>query len=124
MPKLTTKFQGDGDPITYVESFEQVRAAFGDISDGDKIGVFGIQPDGKARACYQSIKPKEGDTWATLRGAFILEYSPSGPKWSPVNQFNQIKHEKSSLWDYIARIKHLIVRCEPLERLSDEQILP
>ena len=32
--KLIMKFQGEGDPITYVERFEQVCAAFGDVSDG------------------------------------------------------------------------------------------
>ena len=44
--KLIMKFQEEGDPITYVECFEQVYAAFRDISDGDKIGAFGIQLDG------------------------------------------------------------------------------
>ena len=45
--KLITKFQGEGDLITYVERFKQVCATFGDVSDGDKIGAFGIQLDGK-----------------------------------------------------------------------------
>ena len=40
--KLTTKFQGEGDPITYVERFEQVCATFEDVSDGDKIEAFEI----------------------------------------------------------------------------------
>ena len=44
--KLITKFHGEGDPITYVERFEQICAAFG----GDKIRAFGIQLDGKAGA--------------------------------------------------------------------------
>ena len=48
--KLITKFQGEGDPITYVEHFEQVCAAFEDVSDGDKIEAFGIQLGGKAGA--------------------------------------------------------------------------
>ena len=42
-----------------------------------------------------------------------MEYSPKGPKWSPVNQLNQVKQGKDSLRDYIARIKHLNTRCEP-----------
>ena len=46
--KLITKFQGEGDSITYVERFKQVCATFRDISNGDKIGAFGIQLDGKA----------------------------------------------------------------------------
>ena len=33
--KLITKFHGEGDPITYVERFEQICAAFGDVSNGD-----------------------------------------------------------------------------------------
>lgn len=45
--KLITKFHGEGDPITYVERFEQICAAFGDVSDGNKIGAFGIQLEGK-----------------------------------------------------------------------------
>ena len=53
-----------------------------------------------------------------------MEYSPKGPKWSRVNQLNQVKQGKDSLWDYIARIKHLNARCEPHKRLSDEQLLP
>ena len=85
------KFQGEGDPITYVERFEQLCATFGDVSDGDKIGAFGIQLDGKAGAWYQALKPKERDLWNILRGSFILEYSLKGPKWSPVNQLNQVK---------------------------------
>ena len=43
---MITKFHGEGDPITYVERFEQICAAFG--ADGDKIGAFGIQLEGKA----------------------------------------------------------------------------
>ena len=31
--KLITKFHGEGDPITYVERFEQTCAAFGDVSE-------------------------------------------------------------------------------------------
>ena len=89
--KLITKFQGEGDLITYVERFEQVCAAFGDVSDGDKIGAFGIQLDGKAGAWYRVLKNEEKDMLETLRGSFILEYSPKGPKWSPVNQLNQVK---------------------------------
>ena len=54
-------------------------------SDGDKIGAFGIQLDGKAGAWYRALKLEEKDTWATLRGVFILECSPSGTKWSPIN---------------------------------------
>ena len=50
--KLIMKFQGDGDPITYVECFEQVCATFEDISNGDKIRAFGIQLDGKVGASY------------------------------------------------------------------------
>ena len=46
---LITKFQGKGDPITYIEYFE-VCATFGDISDGDKIGTCQIQLDGKVGA--------------------------------------------------------------------------
>ena len=79
------KFHGEGDPITYVERFEQICAAFGDVSDGDKIGAFGIQLDGKAGTWYQALKDEEKDMWDTLRGSFILEYSPKGPKWSPIN---------------------------------------
>ena len=30
--KLITKFHVEGDPITYVERFEQICAAFGDVS--------------------------------------------------------------------------------------------
>ena len=71
-----------------VEQFEQVCAAFGDVSDGDKIGAFGIQLDGKASAWYRVLKNKEKDTWETLRGSFILEYSPKGLKWGLVNQLN------------------------------------
>ena len=89
--KLNTKFQGEGDPITYVERFKQVCAAFGDVSDGDKIVAFGIQLDGKAGVWYHAPKPKEEDTWNTLQGSFILEYSPKSPKWSPINQLNQLK---------------------------------
>ena len=89
--KLITKFQGEGDPITYVEHFEQVCAAFGDVFDGDKIRAFGIQLDGKAGAWYRVLKNEEKDTWDTLRGSFILEYSPKGLKWSLVNQLNQVK---------------------------------
>ena len=122
--KLITKFHGEGDPITYVEQFEQICAAFGDVSDGDKIGAFGIQLEGKAGAWYRALKDEEKETWDTLRGSFILEYSPKGPKWSPVNQLNQVKQGKDSLRDYIAKIKHLNARCEPHERLSDEQLLP
>ena len=48
--KLITKFHGEGDPITYVERFEQICAAF--VSDGDKIGAFGIQLEGKAGEWY------------------------------------------------------------------------
>ena len=70
------------------------------------------------------LKNEEKDTWETLRGSFILEYSPKGPKWSPINQLNQVKQGKDSLHNYIARIKHLNARCEPHERLSDEQLLP
>ena len=66
----------------------QVCATFGDVSDADKIGAFGIQLDGKERAWYCALKPEEKDTCATLQKAFILEYSPSGPKWSLVNQLN------------------------------------
>ena len=73
---------------------------------------------------YRALKDEEKDTWDTLRGSFILEYSPKGPKWSPVNQLNQVKQGKDSLRDYIAKIKHLNARCEPHERLSDEQLLP
>ena len=36
--KLITKFQGEGDPITYIKCFEQVCATFGDVSNADKIG--------------------------------------------------------------------------------------
>ena len=36
--KLITKFHGEGDPITYIERFEQICAAFGDVYDGDKTG--------------------------------------------------------------------------------------
>ena len=86
--------------------------------------AFGIQLDGKARAWYRVLKDEEKDTWDTLRGSFILEYSPKGPTWSPTNQLNQVKQGKDSLRDYIARIKHLNARCEPHERLSDEQLLP
>ena len=89
--KLITKLHGEGDPITYVERFEQICAAFGDVSDGDKIGAFGIQLDGKVGAWYRALKDEEKETWETLRGSFILEYSPKGPKWSPVNQLNQVK---------------------------------
>ena len=40
--KLITKFQGEGDPITYVERFEQICVAFGpDVSHGDNIEAFG-----------------------------------------------------------------------------------
>ena len=67
--------------------------------DGDKIRAFGIQLDGKASAWYRALKDKEKDTWDTLRGLFILEYSPKGPKWSLVNQLNQMKHGKDSLRD-------------------------
>ena len=119
--KLITKFHGEGDPITYVERFEQICVAFG---DGDKIGAFGIKLDGKAGAWYRALKDEEKNTWDTLRGSFILEYSPKGPMWSPVNQLNQVKQGKDSLRDYIAKIKHLNARCEPHERLSDEQLLP
>ena len=80
--KLITKFQGESDPITYIECFEQVCATFGDVSNGDKIGAFGIQLDGKVGAWYQALKPEEKDMWNTLRGSFILEYSPKGPKCS------------------------------------------
>ena len=104
----------------YVERFEQICAAF----DGDKIGAFGIQLDGKAGAWYRALKDEEKDTWEMLRGSFISEYSPKGPKWSPVNQLNQVKQGKDSLRDYIAKIKHLNARCEPHERLSDKQLLP
>ena len=86
--KLITKFQGEGDPITYVECFEQVCDAFGDVSDGDKIGAFGIQLDGKVGAWYRELKLQEKDKWNTLRGSFILDYSPKGSKWSLVNQLN------------------------------------
>ena len=48
--KLITKFQGEGDPITYVECFEQVCATFGNVYDSDKIVAFGIQLDGNAGA--------------------------------------------------------------------------
>lgn len=85
--------------------------------------MFGIQLDGKVGAWYRALLSKEKDTWATLRGSVILEYSPSGPKWSLVNQLNQIKQKKSSLRDYIAKIKHLNTRCEPHERVNDEQLL-
>ena len=71
--KLITKFQGEGDPITYVECFEQVCATFGDVSDGNKIGEFGIQLDGKACTWYRTLKTEEKDTWDTLRGSFVLE---------------------------------------------------
>ena len=75
--KLITKFHGEGDSITYVERFEQICEAFGDVSaDGDKIGAFGIQLDGKAGEWYRALKNEEKDTWETLRGPFILEYSP------------------------------------------------
>ena len=37
---------------------------------------------------------------------------------------NQVKQGKDSLRDYIAKIKHLNARCEPHERLIDEQLLP
>ena len=77
------------------------------VSDGDKIGAFGIQLEGKAGAWYRALKEEEKETWETLRGLFILEYSPKGPKWSPVNQLNQVKQGKDSLRDYIAKIKHL-----------------
>ena len=50
--KLIAKFQGEGDPITYVEHFGQVSAAFGDVFNGDKIGAFGIQLDGNVGAWY------------------------------------------------------------------------
>ena len=76
---MITKFQGEDDPITYVERFEQVCVTFGDVSDGHKIGAFGIQLDGKIGAWYRAFKTKEKDTWNTLRGSFILEYSPTGP---------------------------------------------
>ena len=89
--KLITKFQGEGNPITHVEHFEQVYATFRDVFDGDKIGAFGIQLDGKASAWYWALKHEEKDTWNILRGSFILEYSPKGPKWSHVNQLNQVK---------------------------------
>ena len=61
--KLITKFHGEGNPITYVEQFEQVCAAF---ADGDKIGAFGIQLDGKAGAWYRALKNEEKDMWETL----------------------------------------------------------
>ena len=94
--KLITKFHGEGDPITYVERFEQICAVFRDVSDGDKIGAFGIQLDGKAGAWYRALKDEEKDTWETLRGSFILKYSPKGLNWSPVNQLNQVKQGKDS----------------------------
>ena len=92
--------------------------------DGDKIGAFGIQLDGKAGAWYRVLKDEEKNTWETLRGSFILEFSAKGLKWSHVNQLNQVKQGKDSLRDYIAKIKHLNARCEPHERLSNEQLLP
>ena len=52
--KLIMKFQGEGDLITYVDRFERVCATFGDVFDGNKIGAFGIQLDGKAGTWYQS----------------------------------------------------------------------
>ena len=64
--KLITKFQGESDLITYVERFEQVCAAFGDVSDGDKIGAFGIQLDGKVGAWYRALKNKLKDTWVVV----------------------------------------------------------
>ena len=89
--KLIMKFQGKGNPITYVEHFEKVCATFIDVSDGDKIGAFGIQLDGKVGAWYRALKIEEKDAWENLRESFILEYSPKGPKWSLVNQLNQVK---------------------------------
>ena len=80
--------------------------------------------EGKAGEWYRALKNEEKNTWETLKGSFILDYSPKGPKWSPVNQLNQVKQGKDSLRDYIAKIKHLNARCEPHERLSDEQLLP
>ena len=42
----------------------------------------------------------------------------------PCESTEQVKQGKDSLRDYIARIKYLNARCEPHERLSDEQLLP
>ena len=80
-----TKFQGEGDPITYIEHFEQVCATFRDVSNANEIRAFAIQLDGKVGAWYFALKLEEKETWATLHKNFILEYSLSGRKWSPVN---------------------------------------
>ena len=58
--KLIMKFQGEGDPITYMECFEQVCVTFGDVFDGDKIEAFGIQLDGKVGVWYWHLNPKRG----------------------------------------------------------------
>ena len=50
-----------------------------------------IQLDTKVGVWYWALNLEEKDTWNTLRGSFILEYSLKGQKWSPINQLNKVK---------------------------------
>ena len=89
--KLITKIQGEGDLITYVECFEQVCAAFRDVSDGNKIGAFGIQLNGKAGTWYRALKNKEKDTWDILRVIHFGVFS----KRSEVEPYESVEPSQS-----------------------------
>ena len=80
---------------------------FGSVDNMLKINLKTSKASEAYEELEKALKNGEKNTWETLKGLFILEYSPKGPKWSPVNQLNQVKQGKDSLRDYIAKIKHL-----------------
>lgn len=61
---------------------------------------------------------------AAVKAAFIHAFAKQGPKWGLASQLHATERKKGeSMCDFIYRLKHLNSRCQPHERLHNDQLL-
>ncbi|KAJ9552882.1 hypothetical protein OSB04_016927 [Centaurea solstitialis] len=76
--ELTFDGKGDSNPITHIESFEEICDLFKTEANQDaiRLRLFPLTLVGDAKAWLRSLEPSSIDTWNDLRSKFLSRFFP------------------------------------------------
>ncbi|KAJ9538784.1 hypothetical protein OSB04_031517 [Centaurea solstitialis] len=112
--ELTFDGRGDSNPITRIESFEEICDLFKTEANQDaiRLRLFPLTLAGDAKAWLRSLEPSSIATWDDLRSKFLSRFFPPSrieKLRADIRAFRQDEDETiSEAWE---RFKHLLNSC-------------
>ncbi|KAJ9546639.1 hypothetical protein OSB04_019182 [Centaurea solstitialis] len=123
--ELTFDGKGDSNPITHIDSFEEICDLFKTEANQDaiRLRLFSLTLVGDAKAWLRSLEPSSIDTWNDLRSKFLSRFFPPSnieKLWADIRSFRQDDDETiSEAWE---RFKHLLNWCPSHGLNKSEQV--